>query len=434
MIIKKYIDFIKAYLYASRWLFKKYSLKEQIASIRVGGGTEFMNYLINYPQVIENYESIVKRLKVERKKRKLRVCFLVSEAAKWNMQFLYEELLCNDEFYPFIVVTNVKKSENWPSYQHLLDYYRTVAENVEVGWDEDYKQCIDLKQFSPDVVFYQQPWYIYPNQDVSYVSSFALTCYVSYAIEDPYIVARGHLLNFYFLLSKYFVLNETYKAYFLSLCPFKISNIVSLDGHPKLDVYADYHPHNYIHKYVIYAPHHSIANNTLRYGTFKWSGEFLLEWAKTHPEIDWVFKPHPHLKLSLVEEGVFSQSELDEYINEWQELGIVYEDGNYFDLFKESRCMITDCGSFLTEYLPTQMPVIHLCNSDSKEFSPTNAIIMKSYYKAFDIEELSIILDEVVLKQNDPLKSDRIAVMERVGLKRFHASAIITKELNKLLS
>ena len=366
MIIKKYVDFIRVYLNASRWLFKRHSfLKFRFFHNQYG--TVFMNYLLNYPQVIENYGKVVNKLKLERKNRKIRVCFLVSEPAKWNMQSLYDELSKSEDFHPFIIVTNVKNLINRPPYKHLLDFFRSVSNDVEVGWNETLKDGVELKRFSPDIVFYQQPWYIYSNQDIPVVSKFALTFYVSYAMEDPYVVAKAHLLNFYGMLYRFLCFRETYKTYFLSMCPFRINNLVSIDGHPKLDVYSDYCSSNYTHKYVIYAPHHSLAQTSLSYSTFQWSGFFILEWAKSHLEIDWVFKPHPRFKLSLAEEGIMTQMEIDDYYNEWGKLGIVYEDGNYFDLFKASRCLITDCGSFLTEYLPTQMPIIHLRNPNAKE-------------------------------------------------------------------
>ena len=429
MEIIKYIDFIKAYTKSLRWLFNKHDLREQIAMIKEGSGTNFMHYLI----VTNNYNSVIKRLKKERTKRKLRVCFVVSEPSKWNMQSLYDELIKSELFYPFIVVSNLFHLENRPTYQHILEFYRSVASNVEVGWDEKRERGIDLKKFSPDIVFYQQPSDIYSNQNIPYVSSFALTFYLSYAIEDTYSVAKDHLFEFYLLLSKYFVYSKTYKDFFLSSCPYKISNIVSIEGHPKLDVYADYHPDSYAHKYVIYAPHHSFYKSLLKYGTFPWSGQFILNWAKLHPEINWVFKPHPRFKVALQEEGLMSFEEIESYFSEWDKLGIVYEDGNYFELFKNSRCLITDCGSFLTEYLPTQMPVIHLRNINAKEYSPTNAEIIKSYYKAFDLLDLSSLLDEVILKMNDPLKKERVNKIEELGLQQFHATHNIIKELKALL-
>jgi len=67
-----------------------------------------------------------------------------------------------------------------------------------------------------------------------------------------------------------------------------------------------------------------------------------------------VFKPHPRLKYELVQHGIMTMAEADEYYDAWRSIpnASVYEQGNYFGLFVESTLMITDCISFLGEYLP----------------------------------------------------------------------------------
>lgn len=428
--LKFVYGFIMQYIISVKWIFKHYSIREQVNLLRHGGKYFFYNYFY----VQNNYRKVQKKLKGIIGSRKIRVCFLVSETSKWNMQSLYDTLLKSEEYYPFIVVTNLKRLDQRPSYQHLLEYFRDVANNVEVGWNECTKEGLDLEQFMPDIVFYQQPWELYGNQDVIHVSKFALTLYSSYAIEDPYDVAKWHLREFYSLLTRYFVYSATYRDYFLNSCPYKLTNIISIDGHPKLDVYADYNPQEHTHKYVIYAPHHTFAKNSLRYGTFPWSGHYMLNWAKSHPEIDWVFKPHPRTKIALIQEGIMNEAEVEHYYDEWKKIGVSYEDGNYFNLFKESRCLITDCGSFLTEYLPTLMPVIQLRNRDSKEFSPTTIRIIESYYKAYNINDLNNCLEEVVLKKNDPMKDNRIKTIRELGQSDYHTSSRVVCELKRLLS
>lgn len=429
-VLKRFCFFIVEYVCSLRWIFKDYSIIEQVILLKKGGKKFFCNYII----VRNNYKRVQSILKKEKGHRKIRVCFLVSESSKWNMQSLYDELLKSDVFYPFIVVTNLTRYlEHRPSYQRLLGFYQGVANNVEVGWDECTKKGLDLERFSPDMVFYQQPWELFENQNVKRVSSFALTFYCSYAIEDAYGVAKAHLRDFYSLLTRYFVFSDTYKDYFQKNCPYTLSNISAVSGHPKLDVYTDYHPQDYKHKYVIYAPHHAFEKNSLRYGTFPWSGQFILNWAKSHPEIDWVFKPHPRMKIALIEGGIMNSEEAEHYYDEWRKIGIAYEDGNYFGLFLESKCLITDCGSFLTEYLPTQMPVIQLCNEDSKEFTPTTIKIIDSYYKAFDTFELHNLLEDVVLKKNDTLKNKRLEIIRELGLNN-NSGLRVVRELDKLLS
>ena len=394
-----------------------------------GGGIHFLYHSL---RVRFNYHRIIRKLKREKKYRKIRVCFLVLETSKWNMQSLYDKLLASEEFYPFIVVTNFMKTENRQSYNHILNFYKEISENVEIGWDEKSNRGIDLRNFSPDIVFYQQPWGSFENQDVLYVSEFALTYSISYAIEDPYDVVSDLMTHFYCLLTKYFVFSNYTKEYLEANAPYVLKNI-DVTGHPKLETFNNYRSENYLHNYVIYAPHHSFAHSILRYGTFPWSGKYILDWAKKHPDIKWVFKPHPRLKIALIEENIMSQSEVDAYYQEWSEIGLCYDDGNYFDIFKNSRCMITDSGSFLMEYLPTQMPIIHLRNNDSKGFSPTVSKIVDFYYKAYDREELNALLDNVIIKGEDLMKEKRCKLINELGLINNSSSKNIINEWRNLL-
>lgn len=428
-MVKQIALFIYNYIVSLRWLFKELSISDQISLIK-GGGLIFYYRSLS---VRFNYHRVIRRLKKEKTHRKIRVCFLVSETSKWNMQSLYDMLLESEDFYPFIVVTNFMITENRQSYDHIVNFYKGTAKEVKKGWNEESRSGIDLKTFSPDIVFYQQPWGLFDNQDVLYVSQFALTFSISYAIEDSYDAMYELMDSFYSLLTKYFVFSNYTKEYFLKKVSYALTNFVTT-GHPKLEVYNDYIPENYKHSYVIYAPHHSFAHSFLNYGTFPWSGKYILDWAKSHQGIRWIFKPHPRLKVALLEEGIMNQNEIDEYYHEWAKLGFFYDDGNYFELFKESRCMITDCGSFLTEYLPTQMPVIHLRNNDSKEFSPTNSIIIESYYKAYNIDELSSLLEEVVIHENDPMKNERCQLISQFNLINASASERIINVLRSLFS
>ena len=187
--------------------------------------------------------------------------------------------------------------------------------------------------------------------------------------------------------------------------------------------------------FVIYAPHHSIVATTLYYSTFPWSGKYILEWAKFHPEFKWVFKPHPRLKTSLVQSKIMSEEEIEEYYNEWEKIG-TYQNDDYFDIFMNSKCLITDCGSFLTEYLPTEQPVIHLRNPKAQHYTATNKLIMDSYYKAYNTIELEEWLDRILIKQEDPKKSERLDILKTLDIKTSASNKIIDEikiDLNIIL-
>ena len=69
--------------------------------------------------------------------------------------------------------------------------------------------------------------------------------------------------------------------------------------------------------------------------------------------------------------------------------------------------MITDCVSFLGEYLPSKKPLIHLV-SDFNPFNEFGKSFIDSFYKAHDFEEFSQIFNEVVVLKNDYKRDERL--------------------------
>ena len=388
-------------------------------------------YKNSYAKYSDKYKIIINRLREKIKNNgKIRVCFLVSESSKWNMDSLYKEFKNSKYFEPEIIVTNLSITNHRQSYNEMYNFYKSVADNIQKGWDETTQNPVDLANFEPDIVFFQQPWELHKNQNVKSVSNYALTCYCSYAIEDSVAAAGSHISDFYLPMWRHFIFSEEQAYEFSKFFGHKKHNM-KVVGHPKLDTYIDYRPEDYNHEYVIYAPHHSFEENSLNYGTFRWNGKFILEWAKKHPEIKWVFKPHPRFKHAIIQNKIMNEVEVENYIKEWEQLGLKYLDGNYFDIFKNSKCLITDCGSFLTEYLPTMQPVIQMRNKNSKPFTRTNEKIIQNYYQAYDVKQLENILDDVLVNGNDSLKSKREKMLESLNLKNQSAAKNIIAELEK---
>jgi len=379
---------------------------------------------------IKNQKKIIKTLRKKILYRKLRVCFLVSESQKWNAQSLYDYMEKSKYFEPFVLVTRLQDINFRNSYQHNLDYFKNICGNVEIGFNEEKNTSIDIKKFAPDIIFYQQPWDLLENQSAIYASNFALLYYFSYAMGDVVESFKANLNDFYLIMHKYFIFSNLEKKQYKKELKYNFNNLC-ITGHPKLDIYKDYKEENYERKYVIYAPHHSFEEFSLCFATFKWNGKFILEWAKAHPEFKWVFKPHPRFKVAIIENNIMTKQEIENYYSEWAKIGQIYNDGSYFDLFKNSKCLITDCGSFLTEYLPTKQPVIHLRNPKGINFIDHQKEIMKSYYDSWNLKDLQNYFDEILIKGNDPKKTDRISVMKKLGIDKYSATENIILEIKK---
>ena len=90
--------------------------------------------------------------------------------------------------------------------------------------------------------------------------------------------------------------------------------------------------------------------------------------------------------------------------------------------------MITDCGSFLTEYFVTEKPMIHLISSELKENAVINEID-KTNYTAHNVEELNQHLNDLILNKNDYKKDARIKLLGKLQLKNNNSAKRIIEDI-----
>ena len=398
--------------------------------------TFFCNMKIaqNLRYIKHNKINVIKKLKEKlNRSEKLNAVFYVYDETKWKCQYLYELLSEDSRFNTKVLVTKPSclNKEN-PSYIsdektiETYDFFKSRGMYVEYAFDLGKQEFIPFEKFSPDIIFYQHPWYVKTEQGPVVCSKFALTCYIPYyfPIETADIDCN---LRFHKYVENYYILDEYTRGKYIN----KNKNLeekLKVVGYPYLDYFNTCHTEVDEDCYI-YAPHWTVNGNGLAYGTFEWSGKLMLEYAKVHPEIKWIFKPHPLLKKALSDFGIMTESEAEEYYTEWGKIGIKYESGDYLGLFSKSKMMITDCSSFLGEYFVTGKPLIHLM-SEKSQFNNSDNPILKTYYRAYNPEELQNLLAK--LPSDDYMKQERQKNLEKLGLKN-NASKKIAEDIFKLL-
>ena len=112
--------------------------------------------------------------------------------------------------------------------------------------------------------------------------------------------------------------------------------------------------------------------------------------------------------------GYMTKDDADEYYKRWHDIGIVCEDGDYMQLFQNSIAMITDCGSFLTEYFFTKQPCIHLVSQYFKGNENVKRIC-ETYYNVHNADEMNKFFEEVLIYKNDPKKQGRLALLKKLN-------------------
>ena len=389
---------------------------------------------IMYKKLSKNYNKHIKKIRNKIKKgQKIRVAFYVNDS-KWKSQKVFD-LMTKDEHYdPFILVRKNDVDSTHTEFQtqeeieSIIDFYKSKGMPVYRAYDYQTNTFIPLSNFLPDIVFYSRPWCVAKKHFPEEVSSFALTCYIPYFISNSpnYIECDRWFQN---ELWRYYIINnEIYKEYSKTM-PNEGKNL-KVVGYPLLEDYLNYNPDKANKTFVIYAPHWSVGNSMIKYATFEWNGKYILDFAKKHPEIKWVFKPHPILKKQLITENIMSKKEVNQYWQDWDKIAITYEGSDYLDLFKQSRAMITDCGSFLAEYMPTQNPVILLRSKNATPYNVFAQKVTEYYYSVWDLKELEQKLDEVIIQGDDPGKKKRLIRLKELNLV-VGSSKNILDDLNK---
>ncbi len=396
----------------------------------------------NLRYISDNKPQVIKKLKNKIKNgKKLTVAFYIYDETKWKCQSIYDLMEESGIFTPWIFVSkncapdfnfNYQKPE---TLKPVYEFFEKKGLRVKYAYDfekNDYIAFEDMEP-KPDIVFYCHPWYVYKTQGPVMTSKYALTRYIPYSVSSS-MGEQEYYLRFYLYVETQYVLNDLIKNYFASNMANKGSNLKAV-GHPILDYFYLNKDKKFENKKtIIYAPHFSVSDTTtLKWGTFLNMGDFILEWAKAHPEFNYVFKPHPCLWEFLRNGNLWSEEKLQKYWDEWRKIGQVYESGDYLDMFMESCAMITDCGSFKTEYFMTQKPQIFLKSKHGVPFNPFVEKINQTCYKAENTQELADILDKVLIKGNDYKKEERAKVYNECGYAGNYTALNIVNDLKDTL-
>lgn len=424
---------------------------------------ELKEIIGNYNRQIDNQVrqySIMHEMKLEKLKEKIakghkaKVFFMTQGAAAFGGASIYRAMEKSDVFDPYIFC--ISKRDIWYG-----DYYEAVQRDIlffeERGFRainayEENKMAKDLSVLKPDIIFWDSPNLYGPANNSHFrldlINWRFLTCYIPYGLlmVDSFYY---HYDNINIRTSwKYFL--DTNRSYSraLSDAEFNGFNIVKA-GYPKFDDYEMAKDEELpvklqnMRKTVIYAPHWSldIENN---FATFYLYKDIILDYAINHPEINFVFKPHPELGFrikALHKRGTldFSYKDYEEYMKAWDSLpnGLCVTQGGYISIFERSDCMITDCGSFIGEYLPSLNPCIYLFNPDKRNqwnsYTPAAKEILDSYYIANTVDDLDRLFNTIVLDNHDEKRKLREKVLKdefgNIGKVGQHICDYLEKEL-----
>ena len=271
---------------------------EKIGKILRFGKSFFYDMKVkqNLNYIKKNQKRVLKKL---RNNFPLNVVFYVYDESKWKSQSVYDMMEKDERFNPLIVVTKNCAPEGNANFQTVenvkkcYEYFKSKGMNVEYGYDitlytnplsqrNEKDGYIPFEYFYPDIIIYSHPWYVYENQGPVVCSKFALTYYIPYFLPAS---EQWHEygLRFHQYIYRHYVPTESVRDYYSKNMP-SIEHSFCVAGHPIFDEYKNREKtiNQDTPAAIIYAPHWTVCGDNLRFGTFKWSGAKMLEFAKEH--------------------------------------------------------------------------------------------------------------------------------------------------------
>lgn len=427
------------------------------AGIRVRNGYDFYyeeNSIVNYTSLNKLKEmQLITKLKDN---KKIKVCFLLVNITQFSSASVYKEMEKSNIFEPFIILYNTcdKKlidEKLWNNHNLCFKYLKDKGYCIYNGYDEN-RNYIPITDFSPDIVFLNAPFLDYSNMYLNnvFMNVNFLVCYLNYSLNT--INSYDYHYNNKRIAScwKHFV--ETREDYLelLDYSKFYGANCI-LSGYPKLDAYAKKEeeiviPPKLSNKkpIIIWAPHRSIHEKwePLNISTFHIYYKQFLEIAKKYSQFNFVYKPHPFLESAIISNNIMTEAEYDYYCSQWNNLpnGLIVEDGEYIDLFRKSDLLITDCGSFIGEWLPTDKPCMYLVNPERNKktymdgFSIMGRKILDKYYLCHNQEEIDKYFKMIMFDKQDPMKEERIKLKDELFINIGCAGQKIVEYLEDVLT
>lgn len=355
-------------------------------------------------------------------KQKIKVCFYVMYDSMFSFKPLFEKMLSDPLFEPYIVIVpDTSKGDDNMFYQvdkgHKM-LSKDYGDLVHKCYDENTREFIDFSD-DMDILATSQPYEMASDKIYSIryaVSKQILPIFAHYGMEttswSPNEVVVILILN---CCWKIFV-NTKYGLQDHKTLTINHGKNAILTGYIKMDSIAQVKIAKRERKKIIIAPHHTLDakyNSALKLSNFLCYADFFLEIYERYPQIDFVFRPHPLLVIALAKDEYWGQKKLNDYLARLKAFKNVeyQEGGEYFDTFVNSDGIIHDCGSFIAEYLYTDNPCCYMLkdkttNDDNLAMFGKECI--KHYYHAFSESDIIDFIESVVLKGKDTKKEERI--------------------------
>lgn len=353
-----------------------------------------------------------------KRKDKINIVFIASTLSMWRYQHIYRLLDRHPRFKVSIVIlpfSRYSKEQQKNDIITLKAYFDSLGIQYFV---QDSTSINILRNLSPDILFYPQPYCNLYNPEFDYLHfRNRLLCYYPYAFWMS-VNDWSYNMPLHNYAWKLFYSTELHRKDAEIYAINKGKN-VEVVGYPNADDFLlkehfdVWRPQADCKKRVIWAPHYTIfSGGNVKQSNFLWMADFMLELADKYADkIQFVFKPHPRLQTELYKHDDWGKDRTARYYAEWEtRKNTQLEEGDFIDLFMTSDAMIHDSGSFCVEYHYSGNPVMYIAENFEEQLTEKGEfgkLAMRLHYVGKCKEDIVNFIENVILHGNDTMRQER---------------------------
>ena len=348
---------------------------------------------------------------------RIKVVFLTFYFEAWDaLDDIHSQMLSDKRFDVTVISIprRFRADEPFSQEEKVSEFLDAAGiKHLRFNFDDSFVGLAKLRELAPDYVFINYPWQrnYQPGYRVEQLADFTKVAYVPYyslaLVNEPgefgvtpylYTQRSNQLASMVFTQDP-----NTLDAYATTS---RGNSYVHLTGTPKIDALVrkvqsgkTNWPLPAGNRKMVWAPHHSFSADWFNFGMFPQISGSMLQFAKSHPDLDIVMRPHPIMLGNLVSSGVRTKTELEDWLAGWNSLPntSIDSDGDIAELFAAADIFVTDGISFLGEYpLATGKPTFFFEKEQHWPWSPIGKIASRASIHIHNFAEFEESYDDFI--------------------------------------
>jgi hypothetical protein len=329
----------------------------------------------------------------------VRILLVAQHAAVWSSwRSLWLEFKENPQIEVYVVLAPF--IHPYGAEKIRIEMQQCLKDNGVPFFQSDF---YNIDSFKPHVVILQNPYDCTRPEDFSAnklrKKGYRIG-YIPYGLEmggGQENIDGQFNLDFHHNAWRIFARSKRHKAMYAKYSKAGDSNVV-ITGHPKFDYQAEQLASQLTfddlknkiagRKVVLWTPHFSVGLPAT-FSTYRIYGQAIIDETQARPDLFFIIRPHPLFFRAMIENGLWTDADEAIFRDKCKNQANLWLDESldYIKAFSVADALMTDAGSFLLEFLPTNKPILYLHHPEGVGLNDDGELI-NHLYKAENIDEI----------------------------------------------